>query len=205
MGYRKLEHHHHHGNRTAQKTSTPARYIMENGTTFMLAVPCWYKEIHLPERAWHHCRAHHDHFGWPDPMRPDHSCQDHDFPVDGCHHHHHHDEIECHNPYKHIHHHHHHLIDMAKLFPIHLKKEGYGNPTVVFDKNYKGLTTKAYIDDAEDWVIRLFISAYLDEAVDEPVNTRFTVKVSRTDEAKNKIVDVASRGILRVLPAPLEV
>lgn len=201
MGYRKLEHHHHHHNRTAQKTSTPARYIMENGTTFMLAVPCWYKEIRLPERAFHHCRACHDHHGWPEPRHPDHSCQDHDFPVE---HIHHHDEWQCNNPYGDIHRHHHHYLDMRKLFPIHLTGEGYSNPTVVFDKEYKGLSAKAYIDSKDDWVIRMFISAYLEEAEDKPIDVRFVVKVQRTDKDKNKIVDVASRGKLRILPAPLE-
>ena len=202
MAYRQLEHKHKPQNRTAQKTTTPARYFMENGTTFNLAIPCWYKEIHLPERAFHHCRWHHDHHGWPEPRHPDHSCQDYDFPVE---HLNHHDHLDCHNPYPDIHRHHHHYLDMTELFPIHLIKEGYKSATVVFDKNYSGLTARAYIDLVDDWVVRLHFSAYLKEAQEKPVEVRFIVKLNRTDEEGNKIVDVASRGRLKILPAPLEV
>lgn len=198
MGYRQLELHHHHENRTAQKTSTPATFFMENGTTFSLAVPCWYKEIHLPERTWHHCRAAHDYKGWPEPNRTDNSCQDFDFRSP------HYNGWGCNNPYLNPHKYHDHYIDMARLYPIHLTEEGYTDPVVVFDTTYSGLVANAWIDDTDDWVIRIYISAYLSEAVEESVSTKFIVKLSRTDEDKKKIVDVAARGTLKILPAPVE-
>ena len=191
MGYRQIEKHKPKPNRTAQKTATPVRYFMQNGTTFNLAIPCWYKEIHKPIKAHHHCRAKHDHYGWPNPDHPDHSCQWHDF------------AIECHNPFRHHGecHHHHHYIDMADLFPIHLTKEGYSKIIIAFDKELEGLEAEGYIDEKDDWVIRVDFSAYLLEAIDKHVDVRFVVKVADEDET---MVDVASFGLLRILPLPLE-
>lgn len=206
MGYRQIEHKHRPPNRTAQKTTTRAHWFMENGETFSLAIPCWYQEVHKPIRAWHHCRATHDHLGWPNPDHVDHSCQDHDFPH--CHNHHetyHHDfGIECHNPFRKedIHHHHHHYVDMSKLIPIHLSKEGYNNVTVNFDKQIDGLDVFGYIDSTDDWVIRLEFKAFVEEAIDKPVDVRFVVRVS--DEGSTTI-DTVSRGVLTILPAPIEV
>ena len=194
MGYRQLEHHHHHGNRTAQKTTTPSTYYMENGTTFNLAIPCWYKELHTPIRYHHHCRFKHDHHGWPEPRHPDHSCQPHDFP-----------KIPCHNPERAHHHHHHHYVDMASVFPIHLTSEGYDEITVVFSDPVEGLSSVAYVDESDDWVIRIFFSAFVEEATDKPYETRFIVKAGRDDESGHRVTDVVSRGKLKILPAPLEV
>lgn len=193
MSYRVHEHKPKKPNRTAQKTSTAARYYMENGTTFRLAIPCWYYDVRPPIRARHHCKPWHDHVGQPSPHHPDHVCQVHDFAS----------ECHAHNHYgfHHPHHCHHSYIDMAKLIPIHLTKEGYTKVSVAFDNLPEGLLYDAWIDETDDWVVRVFFDADVKEAIDKPVDTRFIIKV--IDEEENR-VDTVARGKLRIEPAPLE-
>lgn len=195
MSYRVNEHKHKKPNRTAQKTSTLSKYFMENGSTFRLAIPCWYYDIKPPIRARHHCKAWHDHVGQPSPHHPDHVCQVHDFSSE-CHHHEH-----CHKYHHNRRHHHHHYIDMAKLIPVHLSEEGYTKVVVAFDKEYDGLSYEAWIDESDDWVIRVLFEASLEEATEKPVEVKFVIKV--IDEEDNRI-DVAAKGKLKILPAPLE-
>lgn len=44
----------------------------------------------------------------------------------------------------------------------------------------------------------------IEEAINEPVDVRFMVKVARPGDDDRRIVDVAARGKLKILPAPLE-
>lgn len=215
MAYRQLEHHHHHDNRTAQKLVTPAEFFMTNGSTFDLAFPCFYKEIHKPIRARHHCRAWHDHVGNPDPMHPDDVCQDYDFAALHCH------GDPCYHgeydipwmghsdhPYDHPHgaplhpdHPHRHAfnrIDMAKLVPIHLLQEGYERCEVAFLPSLPGLSAKAWIDEADDWIIRVKFSAWVEDDDFKPQSTRFAVRVYNDGEER---CDVASIAEIVVMPA----
>lgn len=215
MAYRQIEHHHHHENRTAQKLTTPARFYMTNGSTFDLGLPCWYKEIHPPIRARHHCRDWHDHAGQPDPMHPDHVCQDYDFASVHCHgdpcdhgrydypdicgvrpgHHpppyapHHHDV-----PHRHAF----NRIDMAKLIPIHLTEEGYKTVEVSFEPEIEGLEAEAWIDEGDDWVIRIHFVAQIDMEEFKPMSTKFAVRVYNNDKT---VCDVAAIAEVIVMPA----
>lgn len=207
MSYRIQQPKPHKPHRTAQKTTTPSRYYMTNGTTFDLAIPCWYQEIHKPVRAKVHCKDWHDYIGRPSPNHPDHSCQLHDFAAYDHHDHHEHCREEHshtwhHDPH-HLHHRGHvrHLVDMAQLIPIHLSKEGYENVIIATNETYEGLVIKGWIDEVDDWVIRVKFNARLEEATEKPVEIRFIVKVTNeTEEA----VDTVSLGHLVIMPAPLE-
>lgn len=213
MAYRQLEHKPHPHNRTAQKLVTPARYYITNGSTFDLALPCFYKEIHPPIRARHHCRDWHDHVGQPDPMHADHVCQDYDFASVHCHEdpcYHGQYDIPWHgqgdNPYPHHpphhppHHHRHafHRIDMAKLIPIHLLKEEYKTVEVAFQPVISGLNATGYIDEADDWIIRVHFVALVDDEEFKPQKTKFAVRVYNDDKS---ICDVAAIAEVIVMPA----
>lgn len=206
MAYRQIEQHHHHHNRTAQKLVTPARFYITNGSTFDLGLPCWYREIHPPIRARHHCRDWHDHVGQPDPMHPDHVCQDYDFASVHCHQPEHpeHGPRPGHHPPPYAPHHHDihrhafNRIDMAKLIPIHLLEEGYETVEVAFQPKISGLTAEAYIDEADDWVIRVHFVAQVDMEDFKPMSTKFAVRVYNGDKTD---CDVAAIAEVIVMPA----
>ena len=90
--------------------------------------------------------------------------------------------------------------------PIHLTEEGYNRIEVVFDKKPTGLYGQGFIDERDDWVIRLKFHAVLDEAVLERFNCNFTVfaymeeTVDGATEIKKS--DIVCRGSLTVLPGP---
>ena len=218
MAYRKIEehHHHHHGNRTAQKLTTPAQFWMTNGSTFDLALPCWYREIHKPIRARHHCRDWHDHVGQPTPTHPDQVCQEWDYAIvhpDRISSEYIHDDHLPHpcgmdkfghpapysvHPHDLPHRHAFSRIDMAKLIPIHLTKEGYTTVEVAFEPVISGLTATAEIDESDDWVIRVHFKAIIDMEDFEPVRTKFAVRVYNKGKTE---CDVAAIAEVIVMPA----
>lgn len=177
-------------NRTLQKLTTPAQFYMINGTILNIALPCWYQEIIGPMRAKHHCYHWHDHVGQPSPNHHDHVCQVHDF----AHYHH------KHHPH-HTHHDLHHYIDMKNLIPVHLLEEGYTKVHVSTVEDYEGLEFDGFIDTIDDWIVRVDVKAYLEEAITEPIDVKLIVKVS--NEAEDK-VDVVFIGKLRIMPAPID-
>lgn len=158
MGYRKAEHYHVPRNerRNLQKTATPGVIYMHEGQTMSIALPCFYREILRPKKAYYHNRPHHDHIGWPDPRRPDASCQDSDFARSCC------DKAGSLKEYPTCH----DYIDMERLFPIHLKEEGYTKIRVVIAPNIneldveqeiltrygKAISVPESLDDIEEFV-----------------------------------------------------
>ena len=202
MGYRKLEPKPRLKNRNMQDMVTPGRNFVHNGATAYFAIPCFYQEIRHPVRVRPHNRLVHDHLGWPNPQHRDRSCQAWDFANCTCR-----LGIECYTgcgsmscgrertcrKY----------IDMSRLFPIHLTREGYGNPVVEMTDPPAGLVASAWIDDVDDWVVRVLFDAQVESAVAEPVTVPFVVKVTRTDLHNKVHRDIVSLGKLTVLPAPL--
>ena len=115
MGYRQLKPPEHHHRRDMDNKTTGGRIFLEPGTVAVFSIPCWYRMVGWPIQVHGHDRMFHDHIGWPSPDHPDHSCQAWDFDHTCCRHGHAVCEPKrCHD-----------YIDMCKLAPIHLTKEGY--------------------------------------------------------------------------------
>lgn len=165
MGYRKLEPKPKKPRRTMEKMTSPSDLYMVLDTTANFAIPCWYIEVRKPRPAHPHDRPWHDHVGWPDPHHVDHSCQSWDFAHSCCSHDHHLDHCPSHCK---------NFIDMRKLIPIHLTKEGYEEVKVVIefiegDKRVE-LDGVGVIDPKDDWIVRLFLTSTSKRAGD---NTPF--------------------------------
>ena len=193
MSYRVKEHPKPKPQRSAVDIATPVKLYMNNGTVSNFAFPCWYQEVLPPVPARIHDRHLHDHQGWPSPMHPDHSCQlwipepGYEIPVP------HHPE--CIPAAR-------HYIDNARLIPIHLRSsdEGYTGASVAWASGHAGIVASATIDDEEDWVVRLAVTANDPNAVDEPQKYRMTVFVNAPASnglpAKKDIVALAELVIM---------
>ncbi|MBQ0159307.1 MAG: hypothetical protein KBT28_01610 [Bacteroidales bacterium] len=126
----------------------------------------------------------HDHLGWPQPGRPDGSCQEPEFfgyPVEGY--------VPKHGPKQ---------IRDIKIVPIQLRAEGYTEASVSILDAPEGLTMSASIDEKDDWIVRVQISAQCADAEDELIKCHAAIRVSsayRTD----------TLGVFEVniLPAPI--
>ena len=88
------------------------------------------------------------------------------------------------------------IVDMER---IHLIEEGYDQATVSYEDNTiaQHLSTKAWIDESDDYIVRMNIGANLDTFSDKPIDIRFTVFVSKSDGSAR---DAVCHGILTVLP-----
>lgn len=172
MGYRGLKLPPKRPKRFVNNGSNKTQIFVANGTLVSYAFPCWYCEKPQLIRAWHHMDAH-DHYGWPDPRRPDKSCQIYKHPYDDA----------CDD----------------KIFPIHLTEEGYDSVSVMFLNAPEGLTGEATIDEHDDWVIRVSFNADVDEATEEPVFVPFSIIANNSSTGAK---DMALRGEVVILPAP---
>lgn len=188
-----------------QDTTTPGIFHIDNGATADFSLPVWYMELLRPKPAHPHDRLKHDHLGWPDPRRPDHSCQYWDFA-----------RCDCKKGYFHLTHPYtgverynceiqgkcKHYLDMRKVFPVHLIKEGYDEATIHFIDPPEGLTATASIDEIDDWVINLFIDVLVPSAIDQKIVVPYSVFVTRTDDDRRHR-DIAAKGLLIIHPAPI--
>lgn len=175
--------------RSMQDTATPGTVFVHQGATAHLAIPCFYQEAHFPVHAHPHDRMLHDTLGWPTPYHPDHSCQEWDFDRHCC----------RRTP---------HLkfcppscerfVDLGRLYPIHLREEGYEEVRV---EQQTGLVTvTGSIDADQDWVVRLVISSEVDMEVTKPQRTSAAVYVTRGDD----VMDLVSLVKIIVLPVAIE-
>ena len=99
-----------------------------------------------------------------------------------------------------------HFLDMGRLIPIHLKKEGYQTVTVkVFDSSKKaadGIEATGVIDDLDDWVIRVSFDVQVpDLLIPEDGTETYYYSVYLNLNSKGTR-DLAAMGRLTVLPAP---
>lgn len=191
--------------RTMQKTSTRGTVYVANGTTAELAIPCYYMEMHRPVPAEPHDRMRHDMLGWPTPDKPDSCCQEWDFANSCCRRTPH---MKCCPP------HCEHFIDMRRLFPIHLKDEGYTRFEVEMIEPPRGLEATAYLDPDDDWVVRVHITANvpIDTLIDmsrlpeTDIITQFSVfgviaeSSSETGGARGEKRDLVFNGSIVVIP-----
>lgn len=166
MGYRALKPRPHEPRRTATDIATPVKLFIHNGALSEFAFPCWYLEVEPPVPAAHHDRDLHDHCGWPEPMRPDHSCQLW-IPEPG---HHVHGWQEC-FPFAR------HYLNFKKIAPIHLRSEyeGYTGVDVHWIDEHEGIEITPYIDEKEDWVVRADVDCLDPKATEFPQHYRFSI------------------------------
>lgn len=194
MGYRTFEHKPKPPRRTMQKTTTPHRVYLHNGTDADLAIPCFYQIAHEPIRMKPHNRPMHDHMGWPDPRRKDRSCQLYEpyeagYPPEPKH-----TRMGGHPPVR-------KLLDVKRLIPIHLLSdyEGYTKAHVALVKADDGeipekVLAKASIDQTDDWIVHVQFKSYLINMT-EPEKYRFAVYVDKAETS-----DLVGIGELIVLP-----
>lgn len=192
MGYRIKEHRPHRPNRTMQDTVTPYRIFLENGQTSIVAVPCFYQEVRPPIPVHHHCRPWHDHVGWPSPSHPDHSCQDWDFATDCTTVAGREELVRACDRY----------IDLGRLIPIHFSEEYEKNDFEinVVDEEGKAdadIEASASLDEHDDWVIRMQISANKTmKPGDDPVKRWFSLFHIGDDDRRTLV----SKGAMIVMP-----
>lgn len=197
MGYRQIEHKPKPKRRNLHDTSTRNKIYIQNGVTGYFAIPCWYNEMKHPIHTHLHNIDMHDHLGWPDPDHPDRSCQ-------SAHRHHlhpHHLSI----PYDHKRHGWHaphHLLDMSKVFPIHLKEEGYETISIVFDNPPDGLVGSGSIDSNDDWIIRLSIEPQCISAIKEDIEVPYAV-FAKGKFDNRKVSHMVTKGILHIVAGPI--
>ena len=180
-----------------QDTATPAKVFVHNGTTADLAIPCWYQEIHPPVRMKSHDRPYHDHIGWPAPGQPDRSCQLFEPFEAGFSPEPRYTYMGGHPPVR-------KLVDMSRVYPIHLtsEDEGYGKARVSFIGDHDGITATASIDADQDWIVRVRFDVKDKSALEEPQTYRFTVFVdAEATERLSARSDIVCLGKLVVLPA----
>lgn len=197
MGYRMAPPPPPKNRRTFQDTATPSRVYAHNGTTVALAIPCWYQEVHWPIRMQPHNRPLHDHMGWPNPGFPDRSCQLYEpfeagYPPEPPH-----TTMGGRPPVR-------KLLDMTKVFPIHLSSEyeGYNAVRVSFIDDHDGITASAEIDSEQDWIVRVNFEIKDKNAYEEPQTYRFTVFADAPAKDRfPKRSDIVCLGELIVLPS----
>lgn len=195
MGYRIEDKKPPKPRRDVQGTTSPSKVFVQNGSTLEYAIPCWYLIVDAPVRSHCHSRDHHDHIGWPSPTHPDHICQDWEF-------------AHCHHRHENIRGYHHdhcdHYIDMRRLHPIHLIKEGYEDIDVVFHDKPDGLEAYGEIDKKRDWIIRITVESLVEDAITDKVEVPYSIFAScEIDEHVHR--DVVSRGVIVILPGPIGV
>lgn len=198
MAYRELPHKHKPKTRDVQGLTTPGRILVINGSHKNMAFPCWYTIARPPVRTHPHSRLKHDHCGWPDPKRPDNSCQRSDFsnsPYQRCHRWDH--SLGCCSlGYKTCEANCRHLLDMDHVVPIHLREEGYTSVEIATPTELPpGFTVAGWIDEDSDWIVRISIHTQLDEAVKEVYKMPYTALVLAPDRR-----DIVCMGEIVVLP-----
>ena len=148
------------------------RFAVRNGAIAHIAFGCYYLGIgHDPH--------YHDHLNWPAPnYHPGDICQM--FPPR--------DHMRWRKPGL--------PTDMEQ---IHLSEEGYDQVVVSYEDNDNAahLITEAWIDEEDDYIVRMKVEANFDTFSDKPVDTRFTIFAGKSDGSAR---DAVCHGILTVLP-----
>lgn len=162
------------GPRYVNNGATPAKIYVANGTAINYAFPVWYVEIPNAIVAYHRIDRH-DNWGWPNPMRVDKSCQI--------------GPVSYTDP-----------DGFANIFPVHLTEEGYTSVDVFFADKANGVTATAAIDETDDWVIRVNFTASVPDVTYDQIDFPFSIVVNNPETGAK---DMAMRGVLVVLPAPI--
>lgn len=187
MSYRVNEHKPHRPHRDMHDVTTRGNIFVNNGIISHIAIPCFYYIIDPPAPAKHHDKQLHDYYGMPSNKQQDHICQPNDFarfatlhpdyPLDKL--------YPWWKP----------ELDMDKLEPIHLTKEGYENIDTRISKHTISIT--GCIDPKDDWIVRLTIDSNDPLANSEKVV--IPISVFATNETYNR-KDLVYNGNVVILP-----
>jgi len=144
------------------------RFAVRNGATAKIALGCYYLGKHDSKL--------HDFLGWPNPDHQDMICQELN-------------NFRLFNK----------KDKTVELEEIHLTEEGYDEVAIAYeDSEYaQYLITEAAIDEDDDNIIRVKVTANLPEFTDKPIDVRFTVFVRKTSET---MIDSVCHGFISVLP-----
>ena len=153
------------------------RFDVRNGAIMRIAFGCFYaQQGHDPKL--------HDHYGWPHPRTPDNICQIkpvfdwlwHPFP---------------------------NVDKPIKLEPIHLAEEGYTDVIVRYEdpEMEQYLETDAWIDEEDDYVVRMTVQANFPTFSDKPKDGRFTIFISsKNADGVETAIDAVCHAFVTVLP-----
>lgn len=148
---------------------------VDNGTISRIAIPCFYGYgLHSNRRH----RILHDHFGWPSPDNPDHSCQ---LP-----------------PSK--------YDKVLVVNEINLVDEGYTDAQIAFVNKPTGLTADVSINGhVVELVISAMCSSLDKDDIDVPFSIYVSGHASSDDNTYNEfdMRDVVTKGILHIVAGPL--
>ena len=144
------------------------RFAVRNGATAKIAFGCYYLRGHDSKL--------HDFVGWPNPSNRDAICQ----------------ELSNFKLFK-------SKNKTVELEEIHLLEEGYDEAAVAYESSEHAqyLITEANIDEDDDNIVRVRITANLPEFSDKPIDVRFTVFVRKSSETK---IDSVCHGVITILP-----
>lgn len=202
-GYRIQQHKHIPPIAKAHDVPTPSLITVKNGKVVEIGVPFWFYEIHDPERAFIHNRTLKDHLGYAGNISQERDLARHPEPC--------HRPPEGLSPIPHYQHGYHpssnlHLhgrpdvcgplcdqIDQRRLIPIHLPEYGY-EWDITWEPQ-EGLSMSCWIDEDEDWVVRLKIDTNCPDAVDKPLRSRFAM-AGTADDGRRTIIS----GLLQIVP-----
>lgn len=206
LGYRIQPKKHKPRVAAAHDVPTPGLITVKNGKVSIIGMPFWFYEIHRPERAFIHNRTLKDHLGYAGDISQERDLARHPEPC--------HRPPEGLSPLMHYQHGYHpssnlHLhgrpdvcgplcdqIDQRRLIPIHLREYGY-EFDVSFDE-YDGLGMEVWIDEKDDWVVRLKITTNCPDAIDKPIKSRFSISGTADDGRRDVIY-----GRLQITPGLL--
>jgi hypothetical protein len=90
---------------------------------------------------------------------------------------------------------------MRGIIPIHLVDEGYTNFPVYYD-GVRNADALAYVDEAEDWVVRVDLFVYDEDALYDLTVHELSVFGVRTDGAVEKR-DLIVKSKLIILPVDI--
>ena len=148
------------------------KFDVQNGAIMRVAFGCFYTlDGHDPKE--------HDYYGWPTPDSPDNICQVK--PI-----------LNKWHPFRDSH-------RTIKMEPIHLREEGYEDARVSIDNDSMSehLDVNAWIDEEDDYIVRMSVKANFPTFYDKPIETKFTIFISNWI---NGTIDAVCHASIVVLP-----
>ena len=162
-------------------------FDMFNGEVRTWSIPCFYLEVDRPI-DWHDPKLH-DHLGWPRPGHPDSICQS---PWE-----YHAGALSPDTFWQ--------YVDMDKASRIHLTSdyEWYEQIEIELDDvdeegepvNHAAIDTSGWVDDDEDWVVKLKFEPRLEQFAGAPKSFLFNAYATGGGRR-----DLVTRGNLLVFP-----
>lgn len=168
MGYRR-------SNEPPKPENMLRKFDVRNGAKMRITFGCYYAERGHDPKV-------HDYLGWPTPDHPDDICQIQPYPG-----------WRFWHPFP-------YSNRPIHMEPIHLIEEGYDPiPVVTFEdpEIAEHLTVDTWIDEFDDNLIHMNVEADFPTFKDQPIETRFTIFISKED---GSAIDAVCHAYVTVLP-----